>query len=166
MFSVSNIKIATAFGVVIFLSVLDRLLKSLALVNQKPVDLVGGILKFNFAPNRYIAFSLPLSGLFLNLAIFILVILLVTYLIALIKKQALWPASVVFLVVLGAASNFYDRLRYGYVIDYLDLSYFTVFNLDDVMIVVGVLLLVIRQEQLVGKGRGHALFDQQNNSGQ
>jgi signal peptidase II len=43
-----------------------------------------------------------------------------------------------FLAFLGAFSNLYDRLHYGYVIDYFDLKYFTVFNLSDVMIIIGI----------------------------
>jgi len=45
-------------------------------------------------------------------------------------------------VILGAAGNLFDRLKYGYVVDYLDLKYFTAFNLADVMIVAGVIYLI------------------------
>ena len=41
------------------------------------------------------------------------------------------------LIILGGLSNVYDRMVYGYVIDWLQ-SPISVFNLADVMIVVGV----------------------------
>ena len=52
-------------------------------------------------------------------------------------------AVCLFAIIMGAASNLFDRLKYGYVIDYLDLKYFTVFNLADAMIIFGVAILLI-----------------------
>ena len=46
-------------------------------------------------------------------------------------------------IIFGAISNMLDRLKYGFVIDYLDLKYFTVFNMADVMIVGGVLGIIL-----------------------
>jgi signal peptidase II len=42
----------------------------------------------------------------------------------------------------GALSNFFDRLVKGSVTDYLELTFFNVFNLADVAITAGVLLLL------------------------
>jgi signal peptidase II len=38
------------------------------------------------------------------------------------------------ILIIGAILNFTDRIKFGYVIDYFSLKYFTVFNLADVMI--------------------------------
>lgn len=49
----------------------------------------------------------------------------------------------------GALGNFVDRLRQGFVTDYLDFHFWPVFNLADIAIVIGVGLLawgMIRQE--------------------
>lgn len=53
------------------------------------------------------------------------------------------------LVLGGAVGNIYDRLRFGYVIDYADLNIgewrpFQIFNLADVAITFGVLILLAR----------------------
>jgi signal peptidase II len=42
----------------------------------------------------------------------------------------------------GAAGNLLDRLRHGYVIDFIEVRYWPVFNLADASIVVGVLILI------------------------
>ena len=55
-----------------------------------------------------------------------------------IKKDYI-KAWLLLAIIFGAISNLFDRIKYGYVIDYLDLKYFTVFNLADVMIVGGVI---------------------------
>jgi signal peptidase II len=53
------------------------------------------------------------------------------------------------LVLGGALGNIVDRIRYGYVVDFLDLHFgewrpFLVFNVADAAITVGVLLLLLR----------------------
>ena len=51
------------------------------------------------------------------------------------------------MVIGGAVGNFIDRIIYGYVIDFIDINLFgwnyPVFNIADMMIVIGVFLLVI-----------------------
>lgn len=48
----------------------------------------------------------------------------------------------VFLVIGGALGNLYDRLKYGYVIDFLDFRVWPVFNLADASICIGVFLVL------------------------
>jgi signal peptidase II len=47
------------------------------------------------------------------------------------------------LVIGGSTSNLLDRVRLGYVTDFLDFRYWPAFNLADSFIVVGVLVLVV-----------------------
>ena len=46
------------------------------------------------------------------------------------------------MMVGGALANVVDRLRFGYVVDYVDVHVWPVFNLADAAIVAGVSLLV------------------------
>jgi signal peptidase II len=46
------------------------------------------------------------------------------------------------LVIGGSLSNLLDRVRLGYVTDFLDLRYWPAFNLADSFIVIGVLVLL------------------------
>ncbi len=48
------------------------------------------------------------------------------------------------LILAGAAGNLYDRVRYGYVIDFIDLRVWPVFNLADTAITAGVCLVIAR----------------------
>jgi signal peptidase II len=52
-------------------------------------------------------------------------------------------AGPVGLVVGGGLGNLLDRVRYGKVVDFLDLSFWPTFNVADSAIVVGVLLLLL-----------------------
>lgn len=50
--------------------------------------------------------------------------------------------SALSLIILGSVSNFFDRFMYNGVVDYIDLWLFPKFNLADIIIVSGVLLLI------------------------
>ena len=128
----------------------DRGGKMSAIIYNGSVNLVGTIFQFSFTKNYNIAFSLPLSGLGLTILVSLLILVIMAMAMDLVKKRDILALPLLF-VISGAASNLYDRLIYGYVIDYLDLSYFTVFNLADVMISTGLivfLLLVLKQKKL------------------
>ena len=105
--------------------------------------LVPGILSLTLLHNTGIAFSL-LRGLppaaIVALALTVLAV-------ALYNRNA-WPRTAavrcgIGLVWGGAAANVVERLRLGYVIDYLDLHVWPVFNLADSAIVLGAGLLIL-----------------------
>jgi len=133
----------TIFLLAVFLLTIDRFLKILALNQIQEYSLIADILKFNFAKNYFIAFSLPLSGGILIAIIIAIIMFLLGYSIKLAKKREFIQVALLTNVLFGAISNLFDRLQYGYVIDYIDLKYFTVFNVADMMIVGGVCLLLL-----------------------
>lgn len=119
--------------------VADRILKNIAVngVWKMPIDLVGHWIRFDFAPNYFIAFSLPIGGkLIVILTGFIIFSILFYVFYLFLDKKLRWSIFFPLTILLfGAISNFIDRVKYGYVIDYLSCRYFTVFNLADVLIV-------------------------------
>jgi len=123
--------------------IVDRFFKFLAVnsfFNKEfgGISLVDNFFKLNFIPNKNIAFSIPFSGVILNIIIICIIIIIIYWLIYLVNKKEYLEFILLVFVVLGAVSNLVDRLKFGFVIDYLDLSYFTVFNIADIMIVGGV----------------------------
>lgn len=132
------------FSAVFFIA-LDRFLKIFALsfLAEKPIEIFGDLFKLNLAKNENIAFSIPINFYLILIINIIIVIVLLIFLLKLIKKQAYWPVLYLTNIEFGAISNIWDRLHYGYVIDYFDLKYFTVFNIADCMIVIYTLLLII-----------------------
>lgn len=146
--------IAIAFGIAIFF-IADRGLKIFAQNNGSGTyfRLLGDWFLFRFTPNPYISFSLPFSGIFLNITIILIIIGLIYYIFYLIlnkKNQSLNDKErkktiiILTIILFGAISNMQDRLIYGYVIDYLELKYFTVFNLADIMISAGTIILITK----------------------
>jgi len=147
-----SINIAIALSLAIFFLV-DRILKTKALNLEAPEELIANLLFFNLTKNYFISFSLPLSGPILNVFIVLLIMLLVIYLIFLIIKEKEKKLEIVLLLFIffGALSNLIDRLSLGFVIDYLELRYFSVFNLADVMIVIPSFWLILNNLDLKKK---------------
>ena len=140
----------------VFFIVLDRLLKVWA-VNYwsfKNIDIVSGWFKLAYAQNQFIAFSLPIGGYLLLVINFVLLIVLLWLLKQSLQKQDAVSAGLLIIVLFGALSNFYDRVAYGFVIDYFDLRFFTVFNLADSMIVGSVICLLFVTKKAIKKSPG------------
>ncbi len=125
----------------VFFLFLDRLLKVLSLNDfvGRELPLFGNIFKFSLQKNIYIAFSLPFHGLVLNFIIGLIIILLIYTFLILYKKNDHTNAGFLIILIFGAGSNLYDRIKYDFVIDYFDLKYFTVFNVADMLIITGVI---------------------------
>jgi len=143
--SLKNIAI-TVLIAIFFIA--DRYLKFLAL-NQSAgsyVKLVGNMFLFNFTKNYNISFSLPLGGLVLMFVVILIILSLISLILYLIiKKKSNWlDIALLTFILFGAISNMLDRILFGYVIDYLELKYFTVFNLADMMIVGGAIGIIIK----------------------
>jgi signal peptidase II len=148
-------KMAAYYAVAIFFIAVDRLLKFLSLnyFAGREVNVVGDLLKFTFTKNYYIALSLPLTGLLLLIIIPILIFCLLYYSMVLFKQRQIDLDGLLTVISFCAISNYYDRLRYGFVIDYLDLKWFTVFNLADAMIVTSIAILLFHNSTIQKKER-------------
>lgn len=124
----------------------DRFLK-LYFIKNPTINLGGdffyGLLTFGFAKNTGIAFGVAVNQFFL----IILIVLVLFYLTGMLCKfyldKRLIVAFGLILIIVGAFSNLLDRLKYGFVIDYIDLKWFTIFNLADTAITLGVAILAL-----------------------
>lgn len=106
-------------------------------------DFFYGLITFHFAKNTGIAFGIKINQVFLLGLIFIMTIFLASLILLEYKKRNILNTTALFFILIGALSNLADRLKFGYVVDYIDLKYFTIFNLADVAITFGVILLGI-----------------------
>ena len=121
---------------------LDLLLKQIPLGPERV--LIPGLLGLTRVQNTGVAFGLLKGSPVLNLVLsglIILGMLIVLLRQVLTRYQALCAG----LILGGALGNLVDRLINGYVTDYLQLLFihFPVFNLADVAVTLGALLLVV-----------------------
>lgn len=130
---------------IVFFILLDKFFKFLALNGyfDKPIHLIGNVFSLFFSKNYNIAFSLPVSGPILIGAIIVILIILLYFWVFLVKKGRENNYLILTFLIIGALINLIDRLKYGFVVDYFDLKYFTVFNIADIMIVGAILSLIL-----------------------
>ncbi len=132
---------------------LDLLTKHLAmhyLALYRPLE-VFSWLNLTLGHNTGAAFSFLAGGSgwqrwFLTITTSLIVIALLIWLWRLPHRARLLPASLA-LIIGGAMGNLVDRLRFGYVIDFIDVHYhewhWPIFNLADSAIVIGAILLLV-----------------------
>lgn len=122
----------------------DRAIKYLLL--QKFPDrgffLLGDWLKLKLTYNTGVAFGIPLDFYFI-LASYLAILIALIALISICYRRRQTASAIVFsFIFAGGFSNLIDRLKFGRVIDYFDLKFYSVFNLADAMIVIGVLVII------------------------
>jgi len=141
-------KLILIFNLSFALFALESFIKYYLILNKVPMQgfyLFLKIIQIIFIPNQNIAFNLPLPQFLIIVIVIVILILL-----ALIWWQSLIIGNLtqilaLSLIMLGALSNLVDRLLFGYVIDYINLFIWPVFNLADVMIVAGVIIYILSE---------------------
>ncbi|AVX20112.1 MAG: signal peptidase II [Bacillota bacterium] len=124
---------------------LDQLTKYLVL-NYLPegnsIPIWPGVFHLTHVSNPGAAFGLmPFkTGLFLLVAL--VVVAVVLFYLPRIGREQLWLRTALALQAAGAIGNAIDRLRFGYVVDFLDFQVWPVFNVADIGITVGVGMLI------------------------
>ena len=111
------------------------------------IEIIKGFFNITHVRNYGAGFSiLQNARLFLSLISIIAIIVLVYLLVTTKKKDTLTSMSYL-MVLSGALGNLLDRLRQGYVVDFLDFTIFgwdyPVFNVADIFITIGCFLLII-----------------------
>lgn len=114
------------------------------LQNTAGIDVIPGVFRFQYCENDGIAFSL-LEGqrwLFIPLTLFVSVICILVLLRSPLRRRWLFALPLA-MVLSGGVGNLIDRIRYGYVVDFLyfNLIDFPIFNFADCCVVVGAILL-------------------------
>ena len=136
----------------IILVAADQLIKIWAINELKPVKVMDfihigdlDIMDLRYVQNEGAAFS-SFSGArwFLICLVTIMLIGLTIFILKYKYKRPFFMISAV-MVMAGGVGNLIDRVRFGYVVDYLDVKLFNfaVFNFADICVVLGAIFLLI-----------------------
>jgi len=133
--------------IIVLLIGIDQISKVWALSSLKEmssIPIIKNVFHLTYVENRGAAFGLLQN----NQSIFIIVALAASifglyYLHA--KKVNVLGKSGIILIIAGAIGNLIDRVRLGFVVDYFDFRFIWeyVFNVADVFVVVGTMVLCI-----------------------
>ncbi len=130
------------------LAVVDQVVKLAVLAAPPDFPVVPGLLAVRFGTNTGVAFGLlqrfPLAVTFVGGGI---LVALLAYLGRITPVATTLERAALSLIIGGAMGNLADRLRLGYVVDYLDLSigryHWPTFNLADSAITIGASMLAL-----------------------
>ncbi|MCK4936380.1 MAG: signal peptidase II [Elusimicrobiales bacterium] len=135
--------------IILSIFALDRISKYFVLKFILPESFsVCGFLDFVYVENTGVAF-----GMFQNANSFFIVLTLVLLSMIMVFRRKIEPCGIlvaigIAMVVGGALGNLYDRIVYGYVIDFVNLSFFpAVFNVADSSISVGAVLIALKMRK-------------------
>tara|TARA_B100000780_G_C21013899_1_gene406103 strand:- start:340 stop:840 length:501 start_codon:yes stop_codon:yes gene_type:complete len=136
--------------VIVIIFILDRISKTKIISHQTKNDgslFVNDYLNFDLVWNTGIGFGLFSQNAniyYHGISLFIFVVII--FLSYLISKASFYDKNLYSLILGGALGNFYDRLFYFAVPDFIDihindLHWFT-FNIADIFITIGIILLI------------------------
>lgn len=125
---------------VVFLDQITKFLAVRLLQLNTPVILIKNFLNLTLVHNRGAAFGLFQNQLFMFVLISIFAIALILHNLRNKKNSFVFKLSLS-LILGGSTGNLIDRLRFGFVIDFLDLYVWPVFNLADSAITIAAVLL-------------------------
>ncbi len=138
----TTLLLLTALAVLVLDQASKYAIRQLLLSAGTPsIPLIGGIVKLTYVENRGAAFGLLQNQSLFFIAVGVLVVG------GILVGQRFVPAHKTSLAVClgmqlgGALGNLIDRVRLGHVFDFVDLTYWPVFNVADSAIVIGVIIL-------------------------
>ena len=130
--------------------VADQVTKALVVANLalgERTQVIGDLVQIWHAQNRGAAFSLFQGGTIIFLIVSVLSIGMVAYFHRTLRDRSPWLHVVLGVVLGGTLGNFTDRLRQGYVTDWLSVGFgdtrWPTFNVADSSVVVGIGILVV-----------------------
>lgn len=128
----------------------DQISKALILSNLGPnewVTLIEPVLKVTHAQNYQGIFSLSFGPRWLYIILPCIAMAFVIYL--LLRPQSRFVSVLLGLILGGGLGNLIDRIRLGYVVDWISMGVRTwrwaTYNIADATLVVSVILLLIRE---------------------
>ncbi|HEX9779789.1 MAG TPA: signal peptidase II [bacterium] len=125
--------------------VADQLVKLLILGRFAPGDslpVIPSVLHLTYVQNTGAAFGLLRGQLGIFIALSATVMLWIAWMLLSRRRQPMAVLAASGLLLGGAAGNLIDRVRFGYVVDFIDLRVWPVFNIADSAITIGVALLL------------------------
>ena len=136
------------FIFIISIIVIDQISKIIIVMNKEvlPKTIINGLLNITYCENRGIAFGFA-SGhvhFFSILTLVLLVIITIVVYLKFDKMNGLYSIGAAMLIA-GGIGNFIDRAFRSYVVDFIDIRLFEfpIFNIADICVVLGVVILGI-----------------------
>ena len=138
---------AISIAVIAVLTVIDQLTKYAAIATVKengPSEFLFGLMQFRYVENTGAAFSSFSENTAALTVVSVLLIIAAIVVVAVHKIKSNFVNASLVLVIAGGIGNVIDRIRLGYVVDFIEPLFmdFAVFNFADCCITVGAFMLI------------------------
>ncbi|MCI6245542.1 MAG: signal peptidase II [Eubacterium sp.] len=125
----------------------DQVTKILAteyLKGKEPVSFIKGVVRFNYAENTGMAFSLFSGARWVFVALTLVACAAALWYIFSNRCKPLWLYWSIAVVASGGIGNLIDRAFYGYVVDFIEPVFidFAIFNIADCAVTLGAVSLI------------------------
>ena len=129
------------------ITIVDQLIKMGVSSLSNNIEVIKDFFNITYAENTGAAFSILNNSRFFLILMGFGAVIMVMFFFIKNKKQTKLSIASYGILLGGIVGNLFDRIKYGYVIDYLDFRIFgynfPIFNLADIAIVIGCFLLII-----------------------
>ncbi len=135
-------KLSLIAGVILLIDQLSKYLVHLKLIPGESIPVIKNVFHISLIHNTGCAFGMfqHQTTVLRGLSILTIVMILVFFRQIARSERILQVGTA--LLMGGACGNLVDRLRFGYVVDFLDFKIWPVFNLADSAVTVGVVLIL------------------------
>jgi len=118
------------------------------------IKIIWDYLKIKLVNNTWIAFSIPLSWLILKIITILLIVWIWYYYYQFEKKKQVKLLDIAYALILGwAIGNGIDRIFNWFVVDFVSIKYFAIFNFADIFINIWMILLIFYYMQMSWKNK-------------
>lgn len=143
----SRIKHISCSIMIILIVAFDQITKHLATVNLssgKIVNFIPKLVQFRYAENTGMAFSMLSGARIVFIIVTAIVCIGVLVYLYSNKCKSLWMYWSLGVIVAGGIGNLMDRIRFGYVVDFIEPIFvdFAVFNIADCAVTCGSVVLI------------------------
>ncbi len=136
-------------GFIIFIDQISKYSAIKYLKDKRPLKVIENFFQFNYVENRGAAFGiLEHKRLFFIIITLIILAFISFYLIKNYNSLSIYAKLSLSMLIGGATGNLIDRIRFGYVVDFISFKVkryysFPVFNIADIFIVLSTFFIVI-----------------------
>lgn len=143
-----NILIGVVFAFSIAFDQLTKLWAIDVLKDGGSIKIIGDFLRFTYAENRGAAFSILQDQRMFFIIITTIMLIIMGYIFFKTKNITNISRLSIVMIAGGAIGNFIDRLRLGFVVDFIDVRFgsfynFPIFNIADSFVVCGTILMIL-----------------------
>ena len=140
---------------IIFFFIIDRAAKIILkdkLLHGETIQIIGDKIRLTLVYNKGAAFGIFQNSSFFLTVVSLVILISVFKILASLQKERSFLKYAFILIASGALGNIFDRLYYGYVVDFIDVDIpdiipnfprWPVFNFADAYITIGVIMVII-----------------------